>query len=326
MFALAGLVILHSSFAALFVEVLLRLWRVQDPGERAALRWGSLLLPLVCVPIFAWAAPYRASESFATAWALFAGLHWDQLTVAGAGLASAATGAFIAAGLLLYWRDAWPFLADRIGRDAENDTVADPAALARVTSALAAVRSAMAPTPDPGVVLLGRHSPVLLCQGVERPVIVVSVGTLERLDEDELRAALAHELAHARHRDPLRGWLLMAARTVAWFSPAAQIVARQIVQELEHRADLVASHVAGPAALGRAIAALSDAPDADTDLLESFGGMSRTDRFLDRAQREAVGARCDRVFRQAAPPRSRVAMLRVALASAGLATLLFFVV
>ena len=118
----------------------------------------------------------------------------------------------------------------------------------------------------------------------------------------------------------------MGIRTVAWFSPATQIVARQIVLELEHRADLAAARLAGSASLGRAIAALSESPDADTDLREAFDGLTRTGRFLDRAHRAAVGARCDRVFHQADPPPSAHPVFRLSLASVGLAILLFFVV
>ena len=33
----AGQAILHATVAALFVEALLRLWRVEDPGERLAM-------------------------------------------------------------------------------------------------------------------------------------------------------------------------------------------------------------------------------------------------------------------------------------------------
>lgn len=326
MFALAGLVILHATLSALFAEVIMRLWRVQDPGERAALRWVSLLLPLIAIPLFAWLAPFRSSETFAATWALFAGLHWNQVTVAGAGLATIATGLLGAAGLLLFLRDAWPFLADRVGRSEDGDTIADPAATDRIASAIAAIRAVDSGLPEPRIVLLSRNAPVLLCKGVDRPLIVISRGTLDRLGPDELRAALTHELAHAHYRDPLTGWLLMAVRTSAWFSPATQIVARQLVQELEHRADLAAARTAGPEPLGRAIAALSDAPDADTDLREAVGGLSRTYRFLDRAEREAVGERCDRVFHHPAPPTSRVPRLRLAIAVGGLAALLFFIV
>jgi Zn-dependent protease with chaperone function len=41
--------------------------------------------------------------------------------------------------------------------------------------------------------------------GILRPVIVVSSGTLERLDDEELRAALSHEAAHIERYDHVLG-------------------------------------------------------------------------------------------------------------------------
>jgi len=40
--AAAGQAILHATVAAFVIEALLRLWRVEDPGERLAMRWMTL--------------------------------------------------------------------------------------------------------------------------------------------------------------------------------------------------------------------------------------------------------------------------------------------
>ena len=60
---------------------------------------------------------------------------------------------------------------------------------------------------------------------------------MKRLRPEGLRAALAHELSHVRHGDPLRDVVLAALRTLQWFNPVAQVVARRITQETEWRAD-----------------------------------------------------------------------------------------
>jgi Zn-dependent protease with chaperone function len=54
--------------------------------------------------------------------------------------------------------------------------------------------------------------PHAFCIGLLRPRVYVSRATLEFLDDDELEAVLAHEVHHARRRDPLR---LLAARALA---------------------------------------------------------------------------------------------------------------
>jgi Zn-dependent protease with chaperone function len=321
----AGLVILHGCIAALLVEALLRLWRVQDPDERLALRWLALVAPLVLPAAFHVLVPGRSTEWFGTARAVFAGDHWNQVAAGQAGAASVATVALLVAGGLLYLRDALPFLDDRVRGVADRDARSGDPELARVRTLLDEIRHVVH-APAMEVVLLDRRTPVLLCSGVDRPTLVVSAGTLDRLGEEELRAALAHELAHAARRDPLMGWLLMVVRTAAWFSPAAQVVARQVVQELEYRADVTVARLGYRAALGRAIAALSDTPESESDQvpLGSPHGLPRS--LLARAERVAVGNRCERVLTEPEPTRSGLGVARLGLAAAGMTALLFFVV
>lgn len=322
----AGLVILHGCIAALLVEALLRVWRVQAPGERLALRWLALVAPLVVPAVFHFLVPARSAEAFGTDRALFAGDHWNQLALGEAGAASIATVALVAVGALLYLRDTIPFLDDRIRGLGEGDIVSGHPALARVTTLLAGLEQVVG-SPRMAVVLLDRQAPVLLCSGVDRPTLVISTGTLSRLRDDELRAALAHELAHAARRDPLMGWLLMVVRTLAFFSPAAQVVARQVVQEVEYRADMVVARLGYSAALGRAIAILSETAESESDLVPArpAGGFPRT--LLARAERVAVANRCERVLSQGElSVQPGLATVRVGLAAVGLATLLFFVV
>lgn len=67
-----------------------------------------------------------------------------------------------------------------------------------------------------------RLSPVAATLGLFRPRVVVDVSLRRRLDRLSLEAALAHEQAHARHRDPLRIWLAQIATDLQWPSPTAQ--------------------------------------------------------------------------------------------------------
>ena len=321
----AGLIILHGCIAALLVEALLRIWRMQDPGERLALRWLALVAPIVLPAAFGVLAPDRSTEWFGSARALFAGEHWNQLTLFHTGTATLATVALLILGGLLYLRDALPFLDDRVRGLGERDSVSSHPEIARVRSLLDELQQA-AGAPTMAVVLLDRPTPVLLCSGIDRPTLVISTGTISRLSGDQLRAALTHELAHAARRDPLMGWLLMVVRTVAWFSPAAQVVARQVVQELEYRADVTVSRLGYSAALGGAIEALSDAFDSQTDLVPPHSPRGFPRRLMARAERVAVGNRCERVFAQPEPTRAGLGPLRFGLAAAGISALLYFVV
>lgn len=61
--------------------------------------------------------------------------------------------------------------------------------------------------------------------GFFRPRVVVADALRAALDEGELRAVLAHENAHARHRDPLRMWCVERLTDLQW--PLASAHARQ---------------------------------------------------------------------------------------------------
>jgi beta-lactamase regulating signal transducer with metallopeptidase domain len=69
--------------------------------------------------------------------------------------------------------------------------------------------------------------------GVLRPVIVIP----ERFRGTEREAALAHESAHVRRRDPLTQLLARLACAVWWFHPLAWVILRLILLEQEKACD-----------------------------------------------------------------------------------------
>jgi Zn-dependent protease with chaperone function len=324
--AAAGQAILHATVAALLVEGLLRLWRVEDPGERLALRWVALAAPVVLTTLYLALAPWRAAPWFVEDWSLFAGAHWNHVRLGGIGFASASSAVLSAVGLILYLRDALPFLADRLVRATpEGGLPHDHPSCARVRNALAAL-----PAPDhhrpSAVTVMDLESPVLLCTGVDRTAIVISTGTLDRLDDVALEAALAHELAHLARRDPLTGWWLMAARTLQCFNPVVQVVARQAIQDLERRADIAVARQGRAGGLAQAVHRLSVAADVHSDLtLPSESGYP-ADRVLATAHRRALDARCQLLLEGTVPAFQPYRAWRVGLTSAAVAALLFFVV
>lgn len=52
--------------------------------------------------------------------------------------------------------------------------------------------------------------------GILRPRVIISNRLRARLDASALAAALRHEEAHARHRDPLRIWIAQLAADIRW--------------------------------------------------------------------------------------------------------------
>lgn len=55
--------------------------------------------------------------------------------------------------------------------------------------------------------------------GVLRPRIVLPQAMLERIDDAQLHAVLAHELLHCKRRDTWIGWLQTLAQSAFWFHP-----------------------------------------------------------------------------------------------------------
>ena len=73
--------------------------------------------------------------------------------------------------------------------------------------------------------------------GLLRPRIVFDPHFARTLDEAQIDAALEHERAHARHRDPLRIWLAQWATDLQWPWPAARRRFDAWLELLEHARD-----------------------------------------------------------------------------------------
>jgi hypothetical protein len=98
--------------------------------------------------------------------------------------------------------------------------------------------------------------------GLLRPWILFSPYLAKTLDDRTIEAALAHERAHARHRDPLRIWLAQLATDLQWPWPQARkrfglwILALELARDEEARASGVdgsdlATAILASARLGR---------------------------------------------------------------------------
>lgn len=69
---------------------------------------------------------------------------------------------------------------------------------------------------------LPRERQLIATVGLFRPRILVSPRLDHVLDPQSFRAAIAHEQAHLRHRDPLRLWLAQLATDSQWPWPSAR--------------------------------------------------------------------------------------------------------
>ncbi|MBW0106059.1 M56 family metallopeptidase [Pseudonocardia sp. KRD291] len=124
-----------------------------------------------------------------------------------------------------------------------------------------ALRAAGAGIRTARVVCLTTSGQLAFCAGLWRPRLYVSLGAVQRLAADELAAVLAHEDAHARRRDPLRGLLRRAAADVLFFAPLARHWDHRRRLRAELVADRAAVHRAGaPALAGALLGMVATAP------------------------------------------------------------------
>jgi beta-lactamase regulating signal transducer with metallopeptidase domain len=145
------------------------------------------------------------------------------------------------------------------------------------------------------------------CAGIVRPRVLVTRGLLLRLDEEELRAAVRHELEHARARGPLKVALAhVAARALFWLPALGDLLERYILLS-ELAADRAAIRATSRSALAGALAEVIDAPPrpAGAVALADFAA-PRIDRLLD------PGAKLPPIFRRSSLVEALIAVAAVA--------------
>lgn len=95
------------------------------------------------------------------------------------------------------------------------------------------------------VMLLDDDRPQAFCAGFARPSVYVSTGALLALDDDALRAVVAHERHHQRRRDPIRLLIIRALGEGLFFVPVLRHLGHRYAVLAETAADEAAVRAAG---------------------------------------------------------------------------------
>lgn len=90
--------------------------------------------------------------------------------------------------------------------------------------------------------------------GLGEATLVFSIGLIEVLNEDEIEAVAAHEIAHLKNRDHFFEAAVNALKMVSFFNPFAYLMASKALKEREMLADEFGSKLIDcPAMLGKAL-------------------------------------------------------------------------
>jgi bla regulator protein BlaR1 len=166
----------------------------------------------------------------------------------------------------------------RRARQLQQAGLGDPEAAIR--SQLDELRREMSIAVDVEV-YLSAHAHVPMLIGWRRPVIVLPAGSIGKLDVDQVRAVLAHELAHVQRGDYMMNLLQVVADAIIAYHPAARWLSRRVRIEREYCCDDVAIAITGDASAYAT--ALADLEDTRSHCRLAVAAASGT--LLDRIQR-----------------------------------------
>lgn len=114
------------------------------------------------------------------------------------------------------------------------------------------------------------------------PIILVPVGAMSDLSPEQVRAILAHELAHIRRHDYLANLLQSMIESLLFYHPAVWWVSRQIRIERENCCDDIAADACGsPVTYARALSKL----EAMRGYVPSLAAAAKGGALLPRIQR-----------------------------------------
>jgi Zn-dependent protease with chaperone function len=245
----------QGSVIALLLAVTLPVLRHRDPRERYALCVGGMgVMLLTFAATFVEALRARAMGPGAIefpALSLGVGMRLDDASWLRRGLPWAALAWGLGAlalqlRLLAQWRYTQVLRAQVVPADATLQETFE--ALRRrmgIDRVVHVARTALLPVPA-----------VL---GWWRPVVLVPLGIAESITVGQLRAILAHELAHVRRHDQLVNWIQGIFESLLFFHPAVWWLSRRIRVEREFCCDDVAVAACGDAlSYARALSKLED--------------------------------------------------------------------
>ncbi len=253
----------HSLVAGAIVEIALKNWKIGSPSIRQKFLLVVIVFPIFSFPLYQLANPARGSVYFRMG-ALFDSSGWLNLEVLGViPLGAGLILMFALTTLVFFFQELFP-----IARHAFATRKSDFGGVEIRKGDAPAIVEALEPlaVEKPEIRVLEEEDCVIFSTTGKNAAVYVSSGLLEVLTVEQLRAAIAHEIAHVvRSRRPFLVTVFLL-RILMFFNPVALLEFRRSVQEDEKICDEMAvSYTRKPLVLADTLKKLYLAPDTGED-------------------------------------------------------------
>jgi hypothetical protein len=311
----------YSLVAIIVIEAVLFLWRIEEPLTHIKFRLLALGLPLIGPLLFDAAYPARNGFLFREQVALIDISTWLGLRLGDVVAVWQIFAALLAVTTIVFlFREAVPAVRHLLSRPDPLPAIAE-GRFPRLDAAMKGLPE-KASIPRPALLLSPEKTPVAYSGGCS---VVISGPVLDLLDDDELRAVMAHEIAHVSRKVTWTNRLLLVLRWLQFYNPLALIVFQSAVNDSERLCDDLAAEYSGkPLSLTSGLLKMFRRASPGT----GKPGRSRAPmRGLESvANRNMVKERIRRFLDPADPGPVTYPDLRLGVTAVFLAALLFFIV
>lgn len=227
---------LHSLIAILVIERAMQIWHIKNPLAQFRYRIMTLVLPACMLPLYQLINFERGSFSFRQEQAIFSMNTWLSIEIWDLVPLSTLFALLLAGTSLVFLlQEMMPVMRDvfaRKGRGPNGNFYSVPE-----IDELAKQMSEKLGIEPPPVAVLEDSNPYIFTSGSKNHTVVLTSGLLEVFDREQLKSAIAHELAHIARMSNATKWIIFAIRVLMFFNPIVLIVFRRIVQDDEHICD-----------------------------------------------------------------------------------------
>ena len=239
----------HSIIAFIVVDRAMYLWSINNPLIRQRFHLIVVLLPVFSFPLYQIINPDRGSISFRME-AIFDINRWFNVELWGTIPLGLFFIAIIAITTIIFlFQEMLPILKHTVESkrsDIEAEKAGDNSVVGQAIEHL--------PVEKPDIFILDDDDYVLFSTTGKNASVYLSTGMIKRLNTEQLRAAVAHEIAHIiRNKRPLLIAVFLF-RVIMFFNPVVLLEFRRLVQEEEKICDdMAVSLTQKPHALSEAL-------------------------------------------------------------------------